>query len=106
MQRDRRLLMRFRLAEFDTFPSREPSPEELAVRRQYGRFLRQHLAPLPDRCREVVTLVLFDELPHAVAAERLGITVNAVEKQVARGRKHFRRLLRFENGDLERVSPF
>lgn len=42
---------------------------------------------LPPRCREVATLVLEEDMTHGAAAERLGVTPKAIEKQVQRMRK-------------------
>ncbi len=40
---------------------------------------------LPDRCREVVTMRRFDELPPKEIARRLGISLITVERHLARG---------------------
>ena len=43
------------------------------------------LDELPDRCREVVTMRRFDELPPKEIARRLGINLITVERHLARG---------------------
>jgi RNA polymerase sigma-70 factor (ECF subfamily) len=42
------------------------------------------VAAMPDRMREAFTLFRFDELPQRVIAERMGVTVSAVEKLLRR----------------------
>jgi len=40
---------------------------------------------LPPRCREAFVLHIFDEMPQAKVAERMGVSVSMVEKHVVRG---------------------
>lgn len=54
--------------------------------RNEGLVLRL-LAPLPPRCHLVCALVILEGLSHREVAERIGVTVSAVEKQIARGRR-------------------
>jgi RNA polymerase sigma-70 factor (ECF subfamily) len=55
--------------------------------------LRPFVAQLPPSYREVVLLSELDELPHAVVAERLGMSVSGVKSRVQRGRAQLRQLL-------------
>lgn len=67
-------------------PDRAPSPYEAVVRSEFRNLFRHRLATLPPGCRAVMSLIL-DGLTQAEVAERLGISVKAVEKQVRRGRR-------------------
>jgi RNA polymerase sigma-70 factor, ECF subfamily len=51
------------------------------------------IAELPPRCRQVLALVVFEGLTNTEIAERLGISVGAVEKQRARARRILRERL-------------
>lgn len=107
VQRDRRGLVPIGQTEVDRLPFQGPGPEELATQAEYRRILKEHLARLPERCAKTMALVALGGRSHAEAAVPLGITANAVGKQIARGRVHLRRyLLLDENGDLRKVSTF
>lgn len=59
-----------------------PSPEEAALYRSEVARLRQVVAALPPRCREVFTLAKFEDLTYAEVAARLGISRNTVIKHM------------------------
>lgn len=82
---------------------RMQSPEELLLRSERRDRLLQLIALLPPRCRLVCALKLVDGLTHREIADKLGISVRAVGKQVARARRHFTDLA--ESGELD-VSLF
>ncbi|MFT4103359.1 MAG: sigma factor-like helix-turn-helix DNA-binding protein [Burkholderiaceae bacterium] len=50
--------------------------------RQRSEAIVAPIEELPPRCWEVFILVKFDGLIHAEAAQRMGIAVKTVEKQV------------------------
>ena len=54
---------------------------------------------LPPRCREAFVLHKFDGLPQAEVAQRMGVTVNMVEKHVIRAVMACRRALDALEGD-------
>jgi RNA polymerase sigma-70 factor (ECF subfamily) len=105
--RARRFLEPISLTEAEQLPLRGPGPEELVAGKELRRVLETQIRRLPKRCAKVAKLVMLGGLSHAEVAERLGVTVPAVQKQTARGREHLRRYLRRdENGDLRLVSTF
>ncbi|NMM44499.1 sigma-70 family RNA polymerase sigma factor [Rhodospirillaceae bacterium KN72] len=62
--------------------------------------VRQVLSGLPDRQRVAIALVHFDGLPQADAADSLGISVDALESLLARGRRTLKQRLMSEREDL------
>lgn len=71
-----------------------PSPVESAERRERARRLREALARLPQRQREVLVLFYDHGLSMNEIGETLGIGVHAVESLLARGRTRLRCELR------------
>lgn len=76
--------------------SQEPSPETTLLRSERRDLVLRLIGYLPPRCGLVSALVFVDGLTHREVSERLGITVGAVEKQVARGRRRIRQLIEAE----------
>lgn len=76
--------------------SQEPSPETALLRSERRDLALQLISYLPPRCRLVCTLVFVDGLTHREVSESLGITIGAVEKQVARGRRRIREMMEGE----------
>ncbi|WP_077032983.1 RNA polymerase sigma factor [Pelomonas sp. KK5] len=60
-------------------------PDRVADSRRELRRLQQALEALPPRCREVVTLRKIEGLSQKEIAEKLGIALGTVEKQVTLG---------------------
>lgn len=79
------------------------SPEDVLLRSERRSTLLRAIGLLPPRCRLVCALKLLDGLTHREIAEKLGISVRAVGKQVARARRQFTAMA--ESGDLD-VSLF
>jgi len=61
-----------------------PSPECQASVREELRLLQKALDDLPPRCRQIVILRKIDGLPQREVAQRLGVTEEVVESQVAK----------------------
>ncbi len=59
-------------------------PERIATARNELARAQMLIAAMPDRMREAFTLFRFEEQPQRVIAERMGITVSAVEKLLRR----------------------
>jgi RNA polymerase sigma-70 factor (ECF subfamily) len=71
----------------------EDNPEELALRRENCRELRQGLAALPARYREVLALHYLEECSVARISELLGIAEGTVKSLLSRGRQKLKEKL-------------
>ncbi len=65
-----------------------PSPEAGLQARQTLRALDEALCQLSPRCREIFILRRVEGLSNAEIARRYGISVNSVEKHIARALRH------------------
>jgi len=63
----------------------KPSIEAYVAARQELRLLQAALDKLPPRCRQVVLMRKVDGLSQREVAENMGITIETVENQVAKG---------------------
>ena len=73
---------------------RPSQPDELLDRSQLEAELSAALASLPERCALVMRLRWREQMSHAEIAETMGISVKGVEKQLERGIKSLRALMR------------
>ena len=92
----RRRLRAERTVELETvehLPSQLPDQETVVESKQRVEILRRAIDELPPKCRHVFLLHKFQSLPHAVIAERLGISKNMVEKHVMKAMAHCRKRL-------------
>ena len=62
-----------------------PSVERIVEAREELRLLGQLISELPPQCRKAFTLRKVYGLPHTEIADRLGLSVSAVEKHITRG---------------------
>ena len=79
-----------------------PDPAELAAQRASERALLQALAALPERDRELLTLVAWDDLTPSEAATALGISAVTARVRLHRARRRLRQLL--DTDDAKRAS--
>lgn len=70
----------------------DPAPSALAglEEDERGRAVAAAIAALPERQREAIVLVHYQDLPGAAAAAALGVSVDALESLLARGRRALR----------------
>ncbi|HEX4272132.1 MAG TPA: RNA polymerase sigma factor [Rhizomicrobium sp.] len=75
------------IAEFEwaNLPDDKPSSERQAAARQELRLLQTALDDLPARCRQIVVMQRVDGLSQKEIAGQLGITVETVQTQLAKG---------------------
>jgi RNA polymerase sigma-70 factor (ECF subfamily) len=83
----------------DELRSPRSSPEETLLRSEQRDLALRIVGLLPPRCGLVCALVYLEGHSHGEVAERLGISPRAVEKQVARGRRHLREIA--ESGGID-----
>jgi RNA polymerase sigma-70 factor (ECF subfamily) len=72
----------------------QTTPSQHAVSREQGVLLAQALAQLPDEYREVVVLRQIQELPFAEVADRMGRSVDSVQKLWVRALARLRHLVK------------
>lgn len=77
-----------------------PLADEIWLARQRSARVHAALAELPERQRAAIALVHFQELSNIAAAEALGISVEALESLLARGRRALKPLLAAVAEDL------
>ncbi|WP_119943795.1 RNA polymerase sigma factor [Neorhizobium sp. NCHU2750] len=70
-----------------------PSPEDRLEARQTLRALDIALAELSPRCREIFLLRRVEGLSNSEIARRQGISINSVEKHIARALRHCQKCL-------------
>lgn len=68
--------------EMITFPALEENPERELVEQ-----LHFEIKKLPDGCREILTLYLFEGFKHMEIAEKLGISESTSKSQYARAKQ-------------------
>jgi RNA polymerase sigma factor (sigma-70 family) len=66
----------------------ELDPERMVQARSDIKVLAQALGELPPRCRAIFIAVRLEEMPYKIAAERFGISVRGVEREVKRALDH------------------
>jgi len=71
-------------------PSTVPRQDDVVDAKERVQLLRDAIAELPPRCRQVFLLHKFMDLSHAEIADRLGISKNMVEKHVMKAMTHCR----------------
>lgn len=74
-------------------PDTGPAPDQGWVDRDRARQVAAALAALPDRQREAITLCHYQELSNIEAAELMGVSVEALESLLSRGRRGLRAAL-------------
>jgi len=80
----------------EDLPSMATRPDDAVEARERVQLLRDAIAELPPKCRQVFLLHKFMELSHAEISGRLGISRNMVEKHVMKAMAHCRRRVEVE----------
>jgi len=71
--------------ESPTVPDAQ-APDAMAASSQAVDAYLATIEALPPRCREAFILHVFEEMPYAQIAARMGTSVSMIEKHIARGR--------------------
>ena len=71
--------------EWTNLPDDKPSSERQAAARQELQLLQTALDDLPPRCRQIVVMQRVEGFSQKEIAEQLGITVETVQTQLAKG---------------------
>lgn len=71
-------------AAMEAIPSDDLSPDEHAQHRQELMLAREAILRLPDHCRKIYLLNRIDGLSYPQIAQRYGISVKAIEKQMSK----------------------
>ncbi len=86
--------------EFDA-PSDEPDPETLVQRQELAGRIDAAIQALPERQRAAIVLSHYQQLSNLEASEILGVSVEALESLLSRGRRALKKSLRPEWSDLK-----
>lgn len=78
-------------ARYEDFADAAPTPETIALSRQQLDILKQAVAELPPKCREVFILCKFEQYTYPQAAKMLGITESAVTKHMIKALDYCKR---------------
>lgn len=87
-----------RVLEMQADPT--PGAETRRQTRDIGTRVREALNSLPDRQRAAIAMVHFEGLPQTEAADAMGVSVDALESLLARGRRTLRARLEPDKADL------
>ncbi len=74
-------------------PDEGPGPDRGLLAQDVGRRVDQALGDLPERQREAIVLVHYQELSAAEASSLMGVSIEALESLLARGRRTLRSAL-------------
>lgn len=90
------------MADFDwlNVSDDKPSAENYVTARQELRLLQTALDGLPPRCRQVVVMRKVEGLSQKEVAKRMGITIETVENQVAKGMRLLAQALAGRRGEV------
>lgn len=81
-------------SRLEFIPNNTPSPEQIVGGQSELDYVCRALGELPEKTREIFTLVRVDGLTYREAAEKLDISDSSVQKHVARAIAHVMRRMR------------
>lgn len=89
----KRQQLHFKFLRKTEFSKETDTPEKIVEMEQYEAKLQQALSQLPDGGREVFLMNRLEDLTYVEIAERLGLSVKAIEKRMSKVLKILRELL-------------
>lgn len=89
----------------ETMPDARPTPAEVSQRRDLERHVGAALSDLPPNQRAAITLCHYQGMRNAEAADVLGVSVEALESLLARGRRGIRARLAGVAAELLEGGP-
>ena len=97
-----RLRRRREISDYAIPETADPTPhaEIGLIEAERGRAVANAISDLPERQREAILLVHYQDLSGAEAAEALEISVEALESLLGRGRRALRAQLASQEGDI------
>lgn len=86
----KRKVLDLRFVNSSVSENENESPEYLLEMKEFDAKLQKEISKLPDHCRTIFLMSRIDELKYHEIAERLKISVKAVEKQISKALKLLR----------------
>ncbi len=92
----KRKALDMRFVSSTVFENENESPEYLLEMKEFDQKLQKAISDLPEHCRIVFLMSRIDDLKYHEIAERLNVSVKAVEKQVSKALKILRQNIDFK----------
>jgi len=83
----------------DALVSSADSPEQVYEKQDRQRQLTHALQALPERQRSAIFLMLYNAMSNREAADVMGISVDALESLLCRGRKGLKQIIKQQQGE-------
>lgn len=84
----------------------QPSPQQALQRLEASREIHLALAALPERQRTALMLIHYSECSHIEAAEIMGVSIEAIESLLARGKRGLREILGTEGKTILKEGTY
>lgn len=92
----KRKVLDLRFISSSTFENENESPEYLLEMKEFDAKLQKEISNLPEHCRTIFLMSRIDDLKYHEIANRLKISVKAVEKQISKALKLLRQNIEYK----------